>query len=57
MDTIISKSLEHIRNNMSDKMKTEIVLKLEILNEVAVETGNPWDNLLVFLIRVAMGIG
>ena len=53
---IIIKFLEMVLGRMSDQIRAEIegaVLKLETITK---QTANPWDDLLVSLIKVALGM-
>lgn len=56
MEKIISKIVEKIISNMSEQLRTEIKIWVKRLDEVAKATKNPWDDILVMLLKVALGI-
>lgn len=56
MDKIIAKVLEKIIQNMSDQLRAEIIQFVKRLDEIAKKSANPWDDILVMLLKVALGI-
>ena len=56
MDKIIAKVLEKIINNMSDQLRVEINQYVKRLDDVAKKSENPWDDILVMVLKVALGI-
>lgn len=56
MDKVIAKVLEKIINNMSDNLRAEIIQFVKRLEEVAKKSENPWDDILVMVLKVALGI-
>lgn len=56
MDKIIAKVLEKIVGNMSDQLRNEIIQVMKRLEDVARKSENPWDDILVMILKVALGI-
>lgn len=56
MEKIVAKIIEKIISNMSDQLRTEIKVWVKRLDEVAKATKNPWDDILVMILKVALGI-
>jgi len=56
MERIIIRIIEEILNRTSEQMRNKIkeyILKLE---ETAKATKNPWDDLAVLIVKIALGI-
>lgn len=56
MEKIISRILEEIIKNMSPEIRKEIIEAVMKLDAKAKATVNPWDNLLVFLLKIILDI-
>ena len=56
MEKIISKIIEKLLEQMSDELRQSLVQMVRNLEVVAKKTENPWDDILVLIIKVAMGI-
>lgn len=55
MDKILAKIIESILNQMSDQLRTELVNVIKRLEALAAQTKNPWDDLLVLILKIALG--
>jgi len=56
MDKIIAKIIEKILSNISDDFRSEIVAFVETLEIKANLTKNPWDDLAVYVLKIALDI-
>jgi len=57
MEKILAKIIEQIIKNMSQDLRKdleELIRKWEVKAKVSV---NPWDDLVILIVKVAMGIG
>jgi len=57
MDKVLSKIIEKVIANMSDRFRTEIKDFVLDLEQKAKQTkDNPWDDIAVLLLKIALGI-
>lgn len=56
MEKIVAKIIEHILENMSPELRGAIVDAVRLLETKAKVTKNPWDDILVMILKVALGI-
>lgn len=56
MEKIISRILEEILKNMSPELRKEIIEAVRKLDEKAKATVNPWDNLVVLVLKILLDI-
>ena len=56
MEKILAKIAEKIVSQMSDGLRNEIKAAVVKLEAVAAETGNPWDDILVLILKVVVGV-
>ena len=56
MEKIIAKIVENVIARMSPQLRDAIEGLVEKLETVAKETKNPWDDLLVIILKVALGM-
>lgn len=56
MEKIIAKIIEQIINNMSDDFRNEITQAVTRLEAKAKASENPWDDIGVMILKVALGI-
>ena len=56
MEKIIAKVIEKLLSQMSDSLRKTIIEEVKRLDEVAIKTQNPWDDILVLMLKVALGI-
>ena len=56
MDTIIAKVVEKVISNMSPSFRASIEEYVSKLEEIAAKTANPWDDILVTILKVVLNI-
>jgi len=57
MDKVLSKIIEKVIANMSDRFRKEIKdFVLELEQKAKQTKDNPWDDIAVLLLKIALGI-
>ena len=56
MEKLIAKIVEKILEQMSDNMREELIVLIKRLDTVAEESENPWDDILVLVLKVIVGV-
>lgn len=56
MEKVVAKILEKVLSQLSDQFRAQLVLMVKNLEKAAATTENPWDDILVILLKVAVGI-
>lgn len=56
MEKIIAKIIENVIGNMSPQLRSAITELVKRLEAIAKETKNPWDDILVMILKVALNI-
>jgi len=56
MEKIIAKVIEKVISQMSDNFRKQIIESIKDLEVAAEATQNPWDDILVLILKVAVGI-
>lgn len=56
MEKVIARILEEMLKRMSPELRAAIIDAVKKLDETAKKTPNPWDDLVVFVLMVALGI-
>jgi len=56
MEKIIAKIIEQIVKQMSDNLRKELMAAIQKLETVAKQTQNPWDDILVLILKVVIGV-
>ncbi len=56
MEKLLVKLLKQIIQQTSPELRTKMVSAVDDLEEVAEKTASPWDDILVMLLKVLMGM-
>ena len=56
MEKIIAKIIEKVVMQMSDGLRKELQQAIVKLQAVADQTENPWDDILVIILKVVCGV-
>ncbi len=56
MENIIAKIIEKVIKNMSPEFRKSLVEYTKLLEKSAATTDNPWDDILVLVLKLAIGI-
>ena len=56
MEKIFAKIIQKIMEQMSDSLRKEILAVVQKLENVAKQTQNPWDDILVLILKVVIGV-
>lgn len=56
MEQIVSGAIQMAKERISPEFRTEVISETEKLGELADETGNPWDAVVVLVLKVTLGM-
>ena len=56
MEKVMAKILERILAQMSDQFRAQLITMIKNLEKAAEQTENPWDDILVLVLKCAVGI-
>lgn len=56
MEKIIARILEELFKRMSPELREAIIDAVKLLDVKAKATANPWDDLAIFVLKVALGM-